>query len=126
MITIDEIKQRLNSFGYTVDSNDTFALGFLIKKVENHIKHECNIDTVPDDLNQVWIDCVCGEFFAEKKATGQLTDIQIEQIVKKIQDGDTTVEYATTTDSETLFNAFTTRLINSGKYDLIRHRRLVW
>lgn len=125
MITINDITNRLKSFGY-VEGNDTFALNFLIKKVENHIKHECNIDDVPDGLSQVWIDLVCGEFLAEKKATGQLTDLQIEAVVKKIQDGDTTVEYSATTDANVIFDKFINNLLNSYQSDFGRYRKLVW
>lgn len=123
MITIDEVKNRLNSLGYSTDDNDTFALTFLMSKVENHIKHFCNIKEVPECLNYVAIDMTCGEFLQGKKSTGNL---EIEPIVKKIQDGDTTVEYASGVDSESIFNAYVNKLINGYESDLIRHRCIVW
>ena len=126
MITIDEIKQRLSSFGYAVNSNDTFALTFLMRKVERHIEHLCNVNEVPDGLDQVCVDIVCGEFLTEKKATGQLTDEQMIEVVKRIQDGDTTVEMAGTSDANAIYDAFVNRLTNSYEDDIIRYRRLVW
>lgn len=123
MITIDEVKNRLNSLGYSTDDNDTFALKFLIGKVENHIKHFCNIREIPECLNYVVIDMTIGEFLQEKRANGQL---DIEPIVKKIQDGDTTVEYASGVDSESIFNAYVNKLLNGYEGDLIAHRCIVW
>lgn len=127
MITIDDVKDRLISLGYEVsDDDDTFALNFLIDKVEQHIKHYCNLNEVPECLGYVAIDMTCGEFLQSKKSTGQLTSLQIEPIVKRIQDGDTTVEFASSVDGEAIFNAFVNKLINGYETDLLAHRCLVW
>lgn len=123
---IETVKQRLLSLGYECVENDDFALPFLIDKVEQHIKHFCNIDDIPACLEYVWVDMVCGEFLQGKQVTGQLTSMQIEPIVKKIQDGDTTVEYHATVDREATFNAYVTKLISGHEADLIAHRRIRW
>ena len=123
---LEKIKLRLKSLGYEPTEADDFALDFVMKKTEQHIKHFCNINVVPDCLEYVFIDMVCGEFLQTKKSMGQLTSLQIEPVVKKIQDGDTTVEYASTVDADAMFNKLTEKLINSHEADLIRHRKLVW
>ncbi|MBQ9737922.1 MAG: hypothetical protein IJV75_00195 [Alphaproteobacteria bacterium] len=123
---LETIKLRLQSLGYEIIENDDFTLNFLIKKVEQHIKHFCNIDTIPDCLESVMVDMVCGEFLQGKKTFGQLTSIQIEPIIKKIQDGNTTTEFSSTVDAEALFNTYVDKLINGHNLDLIRHRKLVW
>lgn len=126
MISIDNVKNRLSSLGYEVSDDDTFALNFLISKVDQHIKHYCNINEVPECLGYIAIDMTCGEFLQSKKSTGQLTALQIEPIVKRIQDGDTTVEFVATTDSEAVFNAFVSNLISGYEADLLAYRCIAW
>ena len=126
MITIDDVKNRLNSLGYEVSDDDTFVLNFIINKVEQHIKHYCNINEVPESLGYVAIDMTCGEFLQSKKSTGQLTALQIEPIVKRITDGDSTVEFTSSVDNEAIFNAFVSKLISGYEADLLAHRCIVW
>lgn len=123
---LDKIKLRLKSLGYEVVEGDDFALNFVMSKVEQHIKHYCNINAVPECLEYVFIDMVAGEFLQSKKSTGQLSALQIEPIVKKIQDGDTTVEFSSTVDMDVMFNQLTDKLIHGYEQDLLRHRKLVW
>lgn len=123
---IETIKSRLASLGYQADNNDIFALRFVLTQVENHIKNFCNIDAIPAELETVVVDRVCGTFLNQKKASGQLTGAQIEGVVKRITDGDTTVEFASNTDAETVFNSYINNLVNGNDGDLIRFRKLCW
>jgi hypothetical protein len=93
---IDDVTARLLSLGYTVMTADTFALTFLIDKVTNTIKNECNIDEIPDELHQVAVDMVCGEFLKAKQANGSLdeSEINTEAAIKSIKEGDTQITYA--------------------------------
>ena len=120
---LEEVKSRLESLGV---NGDDIAVNFAIQKTETHIKHFCNIATIPECLNNVVIDMAVGDFLFTKKSMGQLKDFQIDQIVKKIQDGDTTVEYAATTDPESLFNSYVSKMIDGHNDDLIAHRKLRW
>lgn len=123
---IENVKQRLKSLGYECVESDDFALDFVIKKAEQHIKHFCNISSVPDCLEYAMIDMVCGDFLMQKKTMGQLTSIQIEGIVKRLTEGDTTVEYNVTTDREATFNAYLDKMVTGHKADLLAHRKLRW
>ncbi len=123
---IETIKSRLQSLGYEASDNDIFALQFVLNKVENHIKNFCNINEIPADLENVVVDSVCGEFLAQKKASGQLTSGQIEGVVKKIRDGDTDVEFASSVDAETIFSNYINNLTNGHDDCLIKYRRLCW
>jgi len=123
---IETIKTRLASLGYVCVEPDDFALQFVIGKVEQHIKHFCNIIEVPACLEAVQVDMVCGEFLMQKKTMGQLTSIQIEGVVKRLTEGDTTVEYNTSTDREATFNAYLDKLIHGHQSDLLAHRKLRW
>lgn len=120
---LEKIKLRLKSLGYDVVESDEFALNFIMGKVDQHIKNFCNIDEVPECLEYVFVDMCVGELLQTKQASGQL---DIEQIVKKIQDGDTTVEYSSTVDSMSLFNQLVEKLLNGHTNDLIAHRCIVW
>ena len=123
---IENVKQRLASLGYECVESDDFALDFVIKKAEQHIKHFCNISSVPDCLEYAMIDMVCGDFLMQKKTMGQLTSIQIEGIVKRLTEGDTTVEYNVTTDREATFNAYLDKMVSGHNADLLAHRKLRW
>lgn len=90
------------------------------------IKHFCNISEIPECLDSVVMDIVCGKFLRLKKESGTLTKIEFEPIVKRIQDGDTTVEYSASGNADDDFNAFVDRLINGHQADLLAHRKLRW
>lgn len=123
---IEKVKQRLASLGYECVESDDFALDFVIKKTEQHIKHFCNTVNVPDCLEWVMVDMVCGDFLLTKNSTGQLTSMQVAAVVKKLTEGDTTVEYNVTTDREATFNAYLDKMVNGHTSDLIAHRKLRW
>jgi len=124
---IEDIKNRLASFGYTLLDTDNFALDFVIDKVENKIKNECSITEIPDGLYQVEIDRVCGEFLFAKKQSGQLKDLNFEASIKEIKDLDTTVVYAVDSDSsEKQFDELIDSLKNCGEKEILSFRRLRW
>lgn len=125
---ITEIKTRLESFGYKFVDGDELAIEYAEGKAIQYIKHFCNISEIPECLDYVLMDMICGEFLQLKRNTGQLTSIQTEPIVKSIQDGDTRVEYNVSyqTDPAGVFNAFVDSLIKGHNDELIRHRRLLW
>ena len=125
---IETIKERLSSMGYECVDTDTFALQYTISDVEQYIKHFCNISEVPACLEMAWIDMVCGKFLMTKKSMGQLTAIQFEPLLRSIRDGDTTVEYNNSYDSdmETFFKNLMDKLINGHNLELLAHRKIRW
>lgn len=127
-LLIEDIKNRLASFGYTLLDTDSFALEFVIDKVENKIKNECNITEIPDGLYQVEIDRICGEFLFAKKQSGQLTEYDFDFIEKQIQDGDTSVTYAVEAGQtpEQRFDKLVRSLMDTGKGEFASFRRLRW
>lgn len=127
-LLIEDIKNRLASFGYTLLDTDSFALEFVIDKVENKIKNECNITEIPDGLYQVEIDRICGEFLFAKKQSGQLTEYDFDLIEKQIQDGDTSVTYAVEAGQtpEQRFDKLVRSLMDTGKGEFASFRRLRW
>lgn len=102
----DDIAARLANFGYTVTNDDSWLIGFTISKVENDIKTQCNVLTIPDGLYQTEIDMIVGEFLFGKKNMGQLTSLDLSTVVKSIEEGDTTITFAIGSGSMTVEQRF--------------------
>ena len=126
---LEDVKQRLSSFGYEVIEDDTWVLEFIIQKVENYIKSNCNIDAIPEGLHQIAVDMSVGEFLLGKKSTGQLTGFDMEAAIKQIQEGDTSVTFAigdgSKTPEERLDNLIS-HLLNYGKGSFASYRCIKW
>ncbi|MCX7715039.1 MAG: hypothetical protein N2171_04860 [Clostridia bacterium] len=126
----DDVKARLESFGYTVTDNDTALINFCIEKVQHHINNQCNTDIVPDGIYKIAVDMVCGEFLFVKKSTGQLTlsSINLDTAVKSIQEGDTNITFAIGEGSSTpeqRLDSFINSLRNPTA-DFIAYRSIRW
>ena len=124
----DRITQRLASLGYTYTEADDFALGLITEKITARICHACNISAVPAGCMDAEItDAVCGEFLAGKKASGNLSGIELEAVVKAISEGDTKVEFATGSNGAAdIFDAYMAKLSTIDDNAIIAHRKLVW
>lgn len=129
---IEKLLRRLNSFGYTPSEADSWMITFCMQKVENHIKNSCNISEIPDELKEIEIERICGEFLFSKKQTGQLNaenGFDVEMAIKQVQAGDTNVTFAVGEGSETLetkLNALISYLMNYGEGDFICYRQIKW
>ena len=124
---IQEIKERLGSFGYPVTESDDKSIEFQINKVEQYIKHWCNIDEVPECLKYVVIERVCGEFLLEKASFNQLDESLVSSLVKTTKIGDTEIQYqvGATTPLDVL-RSQCKNMTSYGKSELITHRRFSW
>lgn len=125
---LDDVKKRLESFGYLTTDADAWVLDFIIQKVENHIKNQCNTLTVPEALHQIAVDMAVGEFLLGKKSIGQLTGFNFEAAVKSIQEGDTNITFALGSGSmtpEERMNALISFLMHS-ETDFASYRCIKW
>lgn len=123
------VLERLDFLGYTVKETDTWMIGFSVQKVENTIKNECNVTSVPDGLYSIATDMICGEFLFAKKQSGQLDGFNLEQALKSVQAGDTTVTFETDKGSmtpEQRLNNLIDYLMNSGRGEFISYRKIKW
>ncbi len=126
---LDDVKKRLESFGYIVTDADAWVLDFIIKKVENHIKNQCNTSTVPEELHEIAVDMVVGEFLLNKKSRGQLEGFDLEAAVKQIHEGDTSVTFAIGDGSKTpeeRLDELILYLMNYGKGKVAAYRCIKW
>lgn len=125
------ILHRLYSFGYKSTENDCWCLSFCIDKSINKIKNACNITIIPNELKEVLVDRICGEFLFNMKQSNQLEmdKIDLDMAVKSIQEGDTNVTFAINEGSSTdeaKLNSLINYLLNCGEGDLICYRKLKW
>ena len=131
-MTLDmlDIIDRLKSLGFVADDNDEWGLTFIIDKVTNHIKNECNVSAIPEELREIAIDMACGEFLMVKKASGRLDGFEVNLnalMVKTVAEGDTSVTHAVdkTLSPEERLDAVIGHLLNQ-KPQLLAFRKLRW
>ena len=129
---LELIKKRLENLGYTYDeSKDKPILNqFIIPKIENHIKNTTNQGEVPEELNFIAVDMVCGEFLLAKKNSGQfgIDESKVSSDIKRLTEGDVTYEYAVTDgeSADTKLDALINYLIHGHDDELITFRKLRW
>ena len=56
----EQVKERLQAFGYEWQEGDEITLDFSVQKVENTIKNDCNVPAVPDGLMNIAVDMAVG------------------------------------------------------------------
>lgn len=125
----EDVVERLKSFGYEVTETDNWMIEFLIQKVENSIKADCNINTIPEGLHEIAVGMVVGEFLLNKKSRGQLEGFDLETAVRQIQEGDTSVTFAVGDGSKTpeeRLDELILYLMNHGKGKLASYRCIKW
>ena len=88
---LERIKERLESLGYALKDGDEVILTFSIQKVENTIKNDCNVPSIPDGLMNIAIDMAIGEFLTAKKtfSPDDIAGLDLDFAVKQIQEFDT-------------------------------------
>lgn len=126
---LEDVTKRLESFGYEVTEVDNWIIEFLIQKIENSIKADCNINTIPEELHEIAVDMVVGEFLLNKKSRGQLEGFDLEAAVKQIHEGDTSVTFAIGDGSKTpeeRLDELILYLMNYGKGKFAAYRCIKW
>lgn len=125
---LDDIKNRLKMIGYELKKEDAIVINFVIDKVVNSIKTRCNIEEVPNTLDQIIVDRVCGEFLFAKKGAGKLEDFDFAVTEKSIRIGDTTIDFAVNSNlsPEANFDRLLKTLMTAGESDLVSFRKLRW
>ena len=92
MITVEDIKKRLESFGYSAVSENEAALAFALKKASDICKNDCNVSEVPEGLESIVTDMAVGEFLLAIKTfnPSSLSSIGLsfESAVKELSEGD--------------------------------------
>ena len=128
---LNKVKERLQSFGYEVQSGDEAIISFSVQKVENTIRNDCNVSSIPDGLENIAIDMAAGEFLTAKKtfSPDSIAGLDLDYAVKQIQIGDTNTVFATGEGSltaEQRLNSFLNYLLTYGREEFSFFRRIKW
>lgn len=125
---IIKIKERLAMLGYEVKQTDEATVAFSYGKVKNTILNDCNLTDIPGGLEYVAVDMSTGEFLLAKKtfAPGDLTGLDIGEVVKSIQTGDTTVQFDSNTSSTAALDTLINHFLTYGKRQFACFRRMNW
>ena len=128
VISIDDVKDRLESFNCTLTIPDEWPLGFIIDKVNNHIKNFCNVEEIPDGLREVAVDMVVGEILLGKKKIGvlDLDGVMVSEGVSQIRLGDTTVSFEETDSQSKQVDSLIGYLMKGYEADLVSFRCFKW
>lgn len=121
MVEREQIITRLATLGYVANESDYPLIDYLIDSVYQTILNETNCDNMPDGLKFVAIDMICGQILNSKLANNQL---DIDQAISSIREGDTSVSYAVGTDPKEFLKNYYTSLMHSR--ELVKYRKLVW
>lgn len=126
MNLLEDVKKRLNNLGFETSEADDATLAFLISKISQTVKNECNVEEVPDELKYRLIDWVCGEFLQTQFDLGK---IDIENIdltgITSIKEGDTTVSFGADSSGTSKFHDLINTLL-AGKAEILCFRKLRW
>ena len=128
---LERVKERLESFGYVLKDGDEVILTFSIQKVENTIKNDCNVPSIPYGLMNIALDMAIGEFLTAKKtfSPDDIAGLDLDFAVKQIQEGDTNTVFATgeasSTPEQRLSN-FLNYLLTHRRDEFACYRRLRW
>lgn len=130
-MTIDSVIKRLKSLGYQQQiQNNDYGLLFLISKIKQELKDNLcwDEDELPQELDYVLIDRVCGAFLKEKRASGSLQDSDFitKGSLVSIKAGDVEHRYAQNNEQKIPIDQLIEDLCNSHKYELNRWRKLSW
>lgn len=126
MITLEKIKDRLAQLGYTATEADDGILGYIQVTVQQSVILNLNIATITEDIENIVIDKICGEFLLTKKSTGQSITINVGQAIKAIQEGDTNVQFDTAMSGEAQLDMLLKWLISGRDSVLLHCRRMRW
>ena len=117
---------RLEMMGYLVSEQDRGLLDFVVRRVEQGICSRCNTLVIPCGLVSVAVERICGGFLFEKKSRGDLDGIDMEEVVKQVSVGDTTVVFDTTLSSAAAFDSWVMGMMQWGEGELVCYRKIKW
>lgn len=125
-----DVLKLLDAIGYPMREEDVWLLGYCVQMVDWEIKNACNIQKVPEGLYKVAEGLIISAFLNDLATRGVLAgtnELTFDGAIKKLQEGDTTIEFATdsSSSSEQKLKQFIADC-EHGREQFIRYRRLVW
>ena len=120
----DNVKLLIQSATkYDVPDTDVALLSYLYNNEVQDILNDCNLETLPDELQYIAEEWTAGRYIQLKKSTMLEADGDGLEVVTRIQEGDTTVELnGDTADSR--LDALAAAFLRER--DLSCYRKLRW
>lgn len=132
MVTVEQVMTRLGQLGIEVTEADRSTVQFELDLILDYTVNYCNFSDrseIPTILDKRIIDRVCSEYLMKQKNAGILVGFDYDAFIKQIKEGDTTIQYGNSSDSETPESRFDD-LVNylQRGFDkwISLHRRLRW
>ena len=125
---VESIINRLISFGYPPKDVDLWELSFIMLDVENRIKNSCNTTSIPEGLNCVAVDMICGQFLMNRKNSGrlELSNLDLSGAITSITEGDVSISFDAGSTDEQRFNQLMNYLMTKGEGEFVCYRKLKW
>lgn len=123
--------ELLTALGIPVTAEDP-ALCLIAEAVTESMKNRTNQRRLPKELTMAGAYRIAGQYLKLQKNSGKLTELNgasFESAVKQIQEGDTNVVFGIGSGDmtpEQRLEALISWMLDYGKEELFRHRRLVW
>lgn len=124
-MSVENVKDLLQNFtSVMIDSTYDAIIQYLYNNEQQHILNDCNLTELPKKL----------EFVVEERTAGRFIQIHKNvllssdelNVVTKIKEGDTEVNFATNTSAESRLDAIVTSLLRTRERDIACCRRLKW
>ena len=121
----------LTTLGIAVTADDP-SLCLIEEAVTESMKNKTNQRKLPKELTMAGFYRIVGQYLKLQKNAGKLTELNgmtFESAVKQIQEGDTNVIFGIGSGDmtpEQRLETLTSWLLDYGKEELFRHRRLAW
>lgn len=124
-MSVENVKDLLQNFtSVMIDSTYDAIIQYLYNNEQQHTLNDCNLTELPKKL----------EFVVEERTAGRFIQIHKNvllssdelNVVTKIKEGDTEVNFATNTSAESRLDAIVTSLLRTRERDIACCRRLKW
>lgn len=124
----ESVVERLVSFGFAPATEDAWMIAYSVKGTVNHVLNQINHTSIPEGLFEVVVDMICGEVLYAKYNSGQLNmdDVNLDSAVHSVQQGDTTVTFATSGSGGTSLTDLLDWMIKGKGCDLLCYRKMRW
>ena len=125
---VESVINRLISFGYPPKDVDLWELSFIMLDVENRIKNSCNTTSIPEGLNCVAVDMICGQFLMNRKNSGrlELSNLDLSGAITSITEGDVSISFDAGSTDEQKFDQLLNYLMTKGEGEFVCYRKLKW
>lgn len=125
---VESVINRLISFGCPPKDVDLWELSFIMLDVENRINNSCNTTSLPEGLQTVAVDMICGQFLMNRKNSGrlELSTLDLSGAITSITEGDVSISFDANSTDEQRFNQLINHLMTKGEGEFVCYRKLSW